>query len=73
MTAATLADTIFFVVFFILISLNDGKKLFCKDVAKKWRLSRHSADDVNASMFRVCLNRKIYQIKKTIRIMILVC
>jgi hypothetical protein len=34
-TAATLADTIFFVVFFILISLNDGKKLFCKDVAEK--------------------------------------
>jgi hypothetical protein len=34
-TAATVADTIFFVVFFILISLNDGKKLPCKYVAAK--------------------------------------
>jgi hypothetical protein len=34
-TAATLADTIFFVVVFIFISLNDGKNLLCKDITEK--------------------------------------
>jgi hypothetical protein len=64
MTAATLADTIFFVVFFILISLNNGKKLPYIDVANKRRSCRLLSNRIDANMFMISIYKKIHKSDK---------